>query len=142
SLVEFANGHHQYRMGISRLFGVANSYADPNTFAATLLFSLPLTIPFWRTSQDTGVRALLVIYQFLTVVCIVLSGSRGAFVGFFCYLALLILASPQRVKLGFICLVLIPGMLISVPGPLQNRFLTIINPDYGPANAKTSAEGR
>ena len=32
--------------------------------------------------------------------------------------------------------------MLALPGPLQNRFLTLVDPSVGPANAETSAEGR
>jgi O-antigen ligase len=142
SLYEYANGRHQFRMGITRMCGMGVSHADPNTFAATLLYSLPLTLPFWRSSDRLSMRALLLGYQGLSLLCIILTGSRGALVGLCCYLCLLVGFSPQRFKLAFVFLFLIPLIGISIPGPLQNRFLTIVDPEVGPANAQESASGR
>lgn len=142
SVYEFMHGRQQFRMGIPRLTGVAISNADPNTFAATLLYSLPLALPFWPGSQLFGARGLLLGYQALTMFCIVKSGSRGAFVGLLCYIFILTICSPRRIQLFFLLFILAPAVLICIPGPLQNRFLTIIKPEVGPANAQESAQGR
>ncbi|MCI0456896.1 MAG: hypothetical protein L0Z62_07955, partial [Gemmataceae bacterium] len=95
SFWEFLQGRHVYRMGIRRMIGVDTTYNDPNTFSATLLYSLPLTLPFWTSAAGGRARLLLFGYTGLSVVCILLTGSRGSLIGL-CCLALLVLWTARR----------------------------------------------
>jgi hypothetical protein len=52
SLREYMNGRYVWRMGISRMVGVDLTFNDPNTFAATIIYSLPIAgnSPFCETA--------------------------------------------------------------------------------------------
>jgi O-antigen ligase len=143
SLLEFINGRIQWRMGITRMIGVDTSYGDPNAFAYTLLTALPLTMPFWA-EKGTGLRrSLLIGYTGLLVLCILLTGSRAAFVGL-CFFGLLAILTSGGSRKG-VLLLSAAGVLAvatALPGPLQERFLTILDASYGPQNAQQSAGGR
>src|SRR5262249_12661581 len=67
SLKEYLNGRHVYRMGVPRMIGIDITYADPNTFAATLVYSLPLTLPFWAKCSARKHRLFLTYYTGLTI---------------------------------------------------------------------------
>lgn len=143
SLWEFHNGRHVYRMGIPRMIGVDETYRDPNTFAATILYSLPLTIPFWLTARGRLARLLLLYYTALSVVCIVNTGSRSGLAGLG---AFGLLCAPRLLlRRKMILLVLIAALPLgwrAIPPGLQDRFYTLIDPSVGPENAQQSAEGR
>jgi O-antigen ligase len=143
SLLEYCNGRMQWRMGISRMVGVDSTYGDPNAFAYTLLTALPMTMPFWSEKGGAWRRPLLLGYTALSIVCILLTGSRAAFVGvcFFGLIAILISGGSRK---GILLLAVVGTIIIAtaLPGPLQNRFLTLIDPSYGPENAHQSAGGR
>jgi O-antigen ligase len=142
SLAEFVHGRHVFRMGIRRMIGVDSTYNDPNTFSATLLYSLPLTLPFWSEKPRGKLRMALVAYVALSLVCILLTGSRGALVGLGC-LALMLFGVARRRGVLFVLLALaVPIGWSLLPEELHNRFLTLIDPSVGPANAQQSAEGR
>ena len=53
---EYRNGRHQYRMGIVRMIGVDETSGEPNAFGATIVYSLPLTVPFWREASRLATR--------------------------------------------------------------------------------------
>ena len=142
SFREFLCGRHEYRMGIPRMNGVDLAYNDPNTFAATILYSLPITLAFWPEAKKAWHRRLLYYYVGLSVVCIIETGSRSGFLG-------LVLLSPFflkrliRRKLPYLlALALLPLLWMVVPAHLQNRFWTVIDPSVGPSNAQGSAESR
>jgi O-antigen ligase len=142
SLREFYNGRHIYRMGIPRMIGVDETLNDPNAFAATLLYSLPLAQAFWPEVSNRRQRALLSYYTGLTITCIVLTGSRSGFVGLICY-GLLVSPILMRKKALLLSLVvLMPVGWLVIPAHLQNRFWTVIDPSVGPKNAQASADGR
>lgn len=145
SLWEYHNGRCMWRMGISRMVGVDTSFMDPNAFASTLVLALAMTLPFWATKPSYGMRTLLLGFTAVACLCILLTGSRAGFMALgLC--ALLGLMATGRVKTAVLLLVLgvvtAPLAFVALPAELQDRYLTIIDPSYGPANAQQSAEGR
>ncbi len=142
SMLEYINGRYEWRMGISRMMGVDRTYSNPNAFAATLVFALPLTLPIWAARPSLFVRLLLIGFTLGAVACILLTGSRAGCVGLVAF-GMLYLFGSKRKKSGILLLVGAACIAaLALPGPLQNRFLTLIDPSVGPANAQTSAEGR
>jgi O-antigen ligase len=142
SLAEFLHGRHVFRMGIRRMIGVDSTYNDPNTFSATLLYSLPITLPFWAEKPRGKLRMALIAYVALSLVCILLTGSRGALVGLGCLAVMLFGVSRRRGVLFVLLALAIPIGWSLLPEELHNRFLTLVDPSVGPQNAQTSAEGR
>ena len=141
SLVEYANGRHVFRMGIPRMIGVDQTMGDPNSFGATLVYSLPFVVPLWAEASKRR-RWLLGGYVSLVVLCVGLTGSRSAFVSMILAALLVILRSRGRWRLAVMGMVAAPVLFALLPMALQTRFETIINPEVGPANAQVSAEGR
>lgn len=142
SLLEFLHGRHVYRMGIRRMVGVDVTYGDPNTFSATLLYSLPLTLPLWAEKLTGRLRIALLAYVGLSVVCMLLTGSRGALIGLGCLSLMLLGVSRRRGVLIVLLALAIPIGWSLLPEELHNRFRTLIDPSAGPASAQESAEGR
>ena len=142
SMLEYAHGRHEWRQNISRMIGVDITFRDPNAFASTLLLTLPLTLPFYRTAKTFWQKLPLYLFTACAAVCISLTGSRTGFVGLGMFSCLCVLMSRSRVKLGIVlgCIAMLAVVLM--PGYLQDRFLTLIDPSYGPHNAQESAEGR
>ena len=142
SLLEYWNGRYEWRMGISRLIGVDSTNGNPNAFASTVLFSLPLTLPLWATRPSALLKLGLIGYTVAAVASILLTGSRAGFVGLAAFGVLYVLASSHR-KVGMLLLIGAACVAaVALPGELQNRFLTLIDPSYGPGNAEVSALGR
>src|SRR5438552_3561563 len=96
SLWEYTNGRHEYRMSIVRMMGVDQALGDPNSFAASVLYALPLVVPFWRCHPSRVMRGCLVGYVALSAACIVLSGSRAAFLGLLVFGAVVVWQSQRR----------------------------------------------
>jgi O-antigen ligase len=142
SLLEFVHGRHEWRQGISRMIGVDASFGDPNSFASTLLLSLPLTLPFYRVATTFWQRLPLYAFTVIAMGCILLTGSRAGFVGLGLFGMMCLALSRSRLSmvilLGSVSLIAVAVM----PEYLQDRFLTLIDPSYGPQNAQVSAEGR
>jgi O-antigen ligase len=147
SMLEFVNGRYQWRMGIRRMIGVDQTYNDPNAFASSLLYSLPLTLPFWASRPTMGQRVLLVGYTLCVCACVALTGSRAGFVGLCAFAMLALLVTVKRKALvvvlgGFVGVAGVGVAAVALPAELQNRYLTLIDPSYGPKNAAESASGR
>jgi O-antigen ligase len=145
SMREYICGRCQWRMGIRRMIGVDNSYMDPNAFAAGLVCALPLTLPFWAEKPSWWTRAFLIGFSGLACVCILLTGSRTGFMAL-ALCVLFCLFATGRFKAALLSMVLVavvaPVAWFALPEKLQDRYLTIIDPSYGPKNAQESAEGR
>jgi O-antigen ligase len=147
SMLEFANGRYEWRMGIRRMIGVNASFSDPNGFASSLLYALPLTIPLWASRPSWGVRVLLAGFTLCVCGCIALTGSRSGFVGLCVFTMLALLVTVRRkalvVLLGAVVGTAGLGLaIVALPAELQNRYLTLIDSSYGPKNAAESAHGR
>jgi hypothetical protein len=142
SLWEFRNGRCMVRMGITRLVGVDSTFNDPNAFACSVLMSLALVPALWVSSRQKWARPLLVGYICLGLACIALTGSRAAFVGLLLWSTIAIARSRWRLPMAVAALAAAPLLWFALPDKLQNRFETIVNPEVGPRNAQTSAEGR
>ena len=142
SLREYFNGRGQERMGIWRMVGVDASLGDPNSFAASVNYGIPMLLPVAalvsKRWQKWAIGGLLM----LAVTCIVLTGSRGGFVGLTLTLVTIGLVSKYRWRL--LPLLLIAAVLLwaSLSDKLRNRYWTLIDPSVGPANAEESAESR
>jgi O-antigen ligase len=166
SLWEYHCGRHQYTMGTVRMLGIDLTYGDPNTFAATIVYSLPLAIVVWplcRRGWQSGLvvvdwptfihsltqlcrrglwQGLLVGYVVLSATCVLLTSSRSGFVGLCFLVGAAALLSKRRKTWILLLAVAAPLVWRCLPEDRQNRFLTLIDPSYGPANAQESAEGR
>ncbi len=147
SLWEFIHGRYQWRMGIRRMMGIDQSYGDPNAFASSLLYALPLTLPLWATRPSKLLRLTLVSFTFGVCICVALTGSRGGLVGLCAFTALTLLVTVRRKALvvvlgGLFGAVGLGVAVLALPEELQNRYLTLIDSSYGPKNAAESASGR
>ena len=147
SILEFMNGRYQWRMGIRRMIGVDVTFADPNAFASTLLYTLPMLLPFWLEQPRRIPRLLIVGYVLAALGCIMLTGSRAGFVGTCLLAVILIVGSAKRKGQALLVagVVALGGLLVlsvALPEELQKRYLTLWDPSVGPKNAEQSAEGR
>jgi O-antigen ligase len=142
SLWEFLCGRHVYQMGVPRMIGIDKSFSDPNTFAATLCYSLPLVFPFWNRSSDVRSRLPLLAYVGLSLLCILLTGSRTAFVLVGVLGVVLILKSRRRALWATVVMLAAFITWQRLPDDLRNRFMSLVDSSRAPANAQVSAEGR
>ena len=143
SLWEFHCGRHVYRMGIPRMIGIDAMYNDPNTFSATLIYALPMVYPFWHFYRHSKwARRGVLGYIGLSVLCILLTGSRTSFVGLMALGGMLVCMSRHRFRIAAALVILAPVIFIVLPAEMQNRYLTIVDSSVGPANAAESMHSR
>jgi hypothetical protein len=144
SLKEFGNGRHEYRMGMVRMMGVDEIGGDPNYFSQTIYLSLPIWWAVFKTKQTKKKKVFLFSYLILALTCIVLTGSRGGYIGILIFLVFL-LVENKGFKLIFSAILITTLLLVTwqvMPPDKKIRFETLFNADAGPANAHESAEGR
>jgi O-antigen ligase len=147
SILEMLNGRYQWRMGIRRMVGVDMTFSDPNAFASTLLYTLPLTLPFWLEQPRRVPRYVLLGYTAAACFCILMTGSRAGFMGLLGLGGLVVLATAKRkgqaIVMGvFGSLAAFAVLSVILPGELQERYLTLVDSSHGPENANVSASGR
>jgi hypothetical protein len=78
----------------------------------------------------------------LSAVCIGLTGSRSSLLGLIAWTGLVILQSQHRIRYFLFAGMLAVAGFVALPGDLQTRFETLIDPSVGPASARASGQGR
>jgi O-antigen ligase len=86
SFTEYLAGRHDFTMGVKRMLGAGTSTADPNSFAATVVFAVPLVVWVLVETRARWLRFCTASYLLLGAICVVLARSRSG-------LVLLVLAS-------------------------------------------------
>lgn len=144
SLLEYFNGRHVYRMGISRMVGVDDTYSDPNTFGASVVLCLPFVYALLRSETKPFLRKLYLGQFALAVVCVILTGSRSASIALVFLALAWAMTQKGMKKFRILILVLIAlGAIWSVmPAEKRERIQTLWDKDVGPKGAHQSADGR
>src|SRR5439155_14486674 len=127
SFMEFLNGRYEYRMGTIRMKGIDKTHGDPNTFAATLLHAMPFLLPFWHDERYRKYRPVMLGYLAMNMLCILLTGSRRAFLGLGFFLFLLAWRSERRWTWMILGMLTAPIGFALLPENLQNRFLALVD---------------
>lgn len=143
SVWEYKNGRHTYRMGIARLVGVDTTLGDPNSFGASIVYSLPFLTFFWH-HYGRGLKRVVLCggYLLMSVGCVLLTGSRSSLLGVVLWGMTLLFQTRQKMLAVAGLGMLACASWFVLPESLQNRFETIIDPSKGPANAQESGQGR
>jgi O-antigen ligase len=140
----FLHDRYVWRMGIRRMVGIDATYGDPNSFAASICYSLPLAWAMIRSKFDNvWMRRFFWAYGFLALVAIMFTGSRSGMVTFLLFLFLLVMGTSRKM-LGIV----LAGLLLIfswdyMPEDLQMRFLSTFSSEYSTTEGgASSAEGR
>jgi O-antigen ligase len=144
SFREYLAGRHLYRMGMMRMVGVDQFANDPNTFAGSLVLSLPFLWLLFRTEGYGILKWSCLIYFGLALTCIVLTGSRAGFLSLVVFIFLIVgQARGKRLFFAVVAALLLglAGWQI-MPEDKRLRIETIWDPQAGPASAQRSTEGR
>lgn len=139
----FVNGRYVYRMGISRMVGIDITYGDPNSFSATICYSLPLTWAMIRSKFESAwLRRTLWAYVCLALVAIVMTGSRSGMVTALLFFLIIFLSTSRKFVATFVIAIVLIFSWQVMPEDLQTRFLSVFVDDVGPESAQQSAAGR
>ncbi len=142
SLREYLNGRGVYRMGIWRMIAVDSSLSDPNSFAASVLYGLPMLLPVATLATTRRLKFALWALLGVGLACIALTGSRTAFAAIVVFSVVLGMYSKYRWRIAAALAVAAPLVWVNLSSDLQNRYLSLIDPSRGPANAQESADSR
>lgn len=101
SFMEYLNGKHQFTMGVSRMMGAGLSVSDPNSFAGTIAFSLPILTWCAVRTRLLFLRLCVVVYGLLATYCVIQTHSRsGLVLHILNVLFALVMLPSRKVKLG------------------------------------------
>jgi O-antigen ligase len=142
SLWEFLfNNRHVYVMGIRRMVGIDKTFNDPNSFGATVIYSLPFVLALWKAIQSKLMKIGLLSYSVISMAAIVFTGSRSAYVTLIFLMILVWIQGKMKVlgALG-VAFTLIAGFMV-MPEAYMKRFETIYKKDAN-KSATESAQGR
>jgi O-antigen ligase len=118
SSTEFLAGRHDFTMGVRRMLGAGRSTADPNSFAATLAFAIPLVVWTMVGARSRLLKVCCLAFLLLGAAGIVLARSRSG-------LVLLVLASLWTLlQLRGTARVALVGLLVGL-GAFLARDLTV-----------------
>jgi len=139
----FVHGRHVYRMGIARMIGIDITYGDPNSFSATICYSLPLLWALIRSKfENVYLRRCLWAYGCLALVAIIMTGSRSGMVTALLFFLIIFLSASRKFVATFVIVIALLFSWQVMPEDLQTRFLSTFLDDVGPENAQQSADGR
>lgn len=125
ALWNYQHGIWQVRMHIDRAIGITSSAGDPNTLAATLLFSMPLCIALMTRGNPTWMRLIALASIAMDLVTIVDTGSRAGAVGVVFLVLLLLVRKPKNLIYLPILIALSPLVWIVIPQQYKARYETM-----------------
>jgi O-antigen ligase len=142
SLWEFYfHGRYEYRQGIKRLIGIDSTSGDPNTFASTILYSLPFAMALFKVEMNKRIRLGLVFYFLMSIYAIILTGSRAGMLCLLFLLLILLVQSRRKIMLGIRIALFVLLLFLVMPNMYQARFKTIFIEDMNPV-ATVSGKAR
>ncbi|MDR3234591.1 MAG: O-antigen ligase family protein [Planctomycetaceae bacterium] len=138
---EYLNGHRTYAAGAERMIGMGSSFSEFNDFGTWIVCMMPLTLPLVTLCKRMWHYLFIAGYILLSLRCVQLTGSRGAFIMVVALGVLPVIFSKYRMRLIPVILVLGPAGWFSMPESMQNRYRTIWDSSIS-EQANANARGR
>ena len=122
---QFASMSMLWNKGVVRYEGFI---FEPNTFAMYQLFLIPILVFFIGVyRRPSVVRPFLMLSILASIGVLVLSFSRGGFVGLICLLLTLIVVERRNTTLVFFGLALVAAGIIAMPGVYWERVASLFD---------------
>lgn len=143
----FIHDRYWWRMGIKRMMGIDITYGDPNYFAASIAYSLPLLWAMLKYQlENRWIKMMLWVYGALALVSIIYTGSRSGMVTALLFLLLVWFGSSRKVfgiaLLSLVLAVTWANMPESYKIRFESTFVKGVAEKAGQKGADESAEGR
>jgi O-antigen ligase len=140
---------NEYRLGLMTVEGYraggrgTGLFGNTNDMALHLVTMLPLSVAFFFGSRGSLRKTTHAICAALMIFAIVLSYSRGAFLGALVAFAFFAFKIGRRSKIEIAAVVLIAavGMILVAPSGYGNRLLSIFIPELDPNGSADSRRG-
>jgi O-antigen ligase len=125
ALWNYAHGVWFVTMHIERANGITSSAGDPDTLAATLLFSIPLCLVLMARSNPVWMRAIGAGSIGVALVTIVDTGSRAVAAGVVMLALLLVFRKPKNLIYLPVLVALSPVVWMVIPQQYKARYETV-----------------
>lgn len=143
------NAVNDYRLGNLAVEGyrvkgsIGGMFGNPNDMALHLVTMIPIAVGLFFGTRGAVKKAALITCVMFFVTAIVVTFSRGGFLGLACITAFLGWKIGRRQRLAVILLLVLGGgaFLALAPGEYANRLSTIANTDLDP-NGSAGARQR
>lgn len=113
SFWEWGHGKVDYAQGVVRMMGAGRTYEDPNSFAATIVFALPIVAWVGVSARSWFLRLGSVAYFALCVMAVFYTSSRSALVlAGLCALFVLVLLRSLRARAAGLFLLAVMGVAL------------------------------
>lgn len=144
AIINYYNGIREVEMGIERAFAMDTSYGDPNSLAATIVYTLPLIYYYFQKKAPNYIKILLIVIALISLWCIVLTGSRTGMAGVLVFLMLVLWEGKHKLRNFLLIISAVLVIWAIMPGQYQQRFesITNLNTEDDATGAATSAEAR
>jgi hypothetical protein len=144
----FFFGRGSWSGGIWRLMGFETTYGGPNSFAASIAYSLPFAFGILRSKPGSRVRLAVLGYAALGLACTVLTGSRSGLLTYLlaCLLYVGSLPGKRKFVAGFLAVGMLTLAWCLIPSEKQARIRTLTGEhmnegEEGSATARIRGEG-
>ena len=144
AVINYYNGIVEVEMGIERALAMDTSYGDPNSLAATIVYTLPLIYYYFTKKTPTWIRITLITVMLISLWCVILTGSRTGMAGVIVFGVMAIWGRPNRVRNFILVGAALVVLAFLAPGEYQQRFESITNFDtqHDQTGAAYSAKSR
>lgn len=124
----FAHGDVYLSSTFDRAEGLTSSGGDPNRLGITLVAGIPFAALFLFYGK-IRLRVLAVATIAISLIVLVMTGSRTSFIGFAALLIAFAITRRKKFILIPLAALLIVGIFIAVPAQYQKRYLSVENRD-------------
>lgn len=125
ALYNYHRGIWLVRMNIERAVGITSSAGDPDTLAATLLFSIPISLALLAKGNPKAMRLVGLTAIGLALITILDTGSRGAALGVVFLVLILIFRKRRNLIFLPILAALSPVVWLTIPAQYKARYETV-----------------
>lgn len=138
---EYLNGRGKFAMDTWRMIGVDLTMGDPNTFGNSIVYAIPMLLPFVALVKKKWQWLFIAGYFLLSLRCIQLTGSRSSMMAVLLLLGSMAVISKHRMKIVPAMILCLPLVWFTLNENLRERYWTLIDPSSN-EGATDSAEGR
>ncbi len=115
---EWRGGRYEYAQGVVRMVGAGSAYSDPNSFAATIVFAVPLMIWMLVHARPAWIKVGAVAYIGLALLAVLNTSSRSGLILMCMACGWAILFLPRgRMKSGALVLAIVA--VVALPALLS-----------------------
>jgi len=144
AVINYYRGIRELEMGIERAFAMDSSFSDPNSLAATIVYTLPLIYYYFHKKAPNYIKIFLSVISLISLWCVVLTGSRTGMAGVLVFLILVLWEGKHKLRNLLLMALAILVIWAVMPSQYQQRFesITNLNTEDDVTGAAASAESR